>query len=106
MVILRTYSDSWWWSGVACLHGWNSSGIFLFIFRAASGLKWSEFKGQSSRLGLVLLGLTTYCNSVFPDEMSCMELRLKYLPAPFNVPILYSTVSVFRHMHFEFYFLA
>lgn len=48
-------------SGLSCLHGWNSSGIY-FLFRAASELKWSEFKGQSSRLGLVLLGLTTYCN--------------------------------------------
>lgn len=79
-------------SRVPCLDGLHhyelNSNVIYFLFYAASELKWPESKGQRSRLGLVLLALTAYCNSVFPDEMSCMALLLEHLSASFNFPAI------------------
>lgn len=50
------------WSGLSC-SGLNSSVIYFYFMLLVN---WSgpECKGQSSRLGLLLLALTIRCNSV------------------------------------------
>lgn len=51
---LCTYSDSWWWSGVACLHGWNLSGILFLYFVLPVDLSGLNLKVRAA--GWVLFG--------------------------------------------------